>query len=461
MTTHESTFFDTLSDDALSVIVRHTGTHPYIDEWPEHVDSPNLLCLLKIGGRISYWARDVVSRLQQVKFDSKAPSSNAFEDFAPSLRSVRYFYRAEKTIPRPMLHLPNLRELRIDTFNTYNYERCPIHVVLGACGASLHTLALCLRHHVGSKEVDAITSKCFQLKEFELCANSFEEPELEPLWPVVGKTVTKLTLKALYTSFHDNIEVLEPIARNCVMVEEVEVNHPQNLWLYKRLGSNLKIMRLRFSDRILSMMELRSLFESCPNLLIRAAVFLEIIPKDIFVVLSSRFRSLVTFLSYPKLFPEMPMLQEISLHMTENQADTIESFSTHPIPTLRRLTLRNVATGVIFDKLAEAVTNLEELRISMESFSAPGLFDEHNCDRLLLANAKLRKVHTRIDFRDEECSPKAEQFIASMLKSVRDCKKLCEFKVLCRWLSNPPSPIIRDACVPLRSRGVSMIYSRF
>ncbi len=402
MNAAQRSFLDLLSDDIISVIVRHTSTRPFADDWQEYVDTKVLLCLLKCEGRIGYWARDAISRLQHVEVDVWTRDNPSLEQLIPHLHNVRYVHRGEKEIPQPLFHMPNLRKLYL--VETGNYGGFPFDVVLSACGATLVTLSLYSRSTVESKKVSSITRECHQLKELNLRAYEFYGRELEPLWPAIGKTLTKLTLKTLHKGFYNSAEILMPIARNCVVLEDVELNHWQHVWLYKQLGTQLKIIRLGRHIRALSVQGVSDVLVLCPNAMVHGWV--SALSDDAFIQLSSRICSCPE-LRVVEPFPEMPNLREA-------QFTTTKSCFGRPIPSLRKLTLV-VRSDIVFGNVAKSVTNLEELQVIFKSFDVAGAFGENDFVELLYANPRLCKL--RIFFYDEEltCHEKVERFIVAIL----------------------------------------------
>ncbi len=445
-------FLDLLSDDIISIIVRYTSTRPHTDDWHEYVNPRVLSDLLKCEGRISYWARDAISRVRHVEIDMQARKNPDLDQIMPHLHNVRYSYHGEKEVPRSLLHIPNLRKLHIET---NHYQRFPFDVTLSACGATLHTLTLCLRSFVGTKEVIPISRECPALKVLNLSAYSFHEHELEPLWPAIGKTLTKLTLKTLYVTFVDNTELLEPIARNCVVLEDVKLNHPQHIWLYKQLGAQLKIIRLDRDVPAPNVQDVSDVLELCPNAIVHG--FVSTLSDDALVLLSSRMASF-SGLRMLEPFPEMPYLQEASMVVTENRFPAMKSFFDRPIPSLRKLYLL-VENGNVFEPAAKSVTCLEELRVTIQCFDVAGAFGENDFDELLYANPRLRKL--RISFYDEEltCYEKVERFLVALFGSLKNFKELSVIEVDGKIVFKLNKTIIRDASVLLRSRRISIIWN--
>ncbi len=446
-------FFDLLSDDTMSVIVRHTSTRPFTGNWQDHVDTKVLLCLLQCEGRIGYWARDVISRQQYVEIDMENPETPSLEQIIPHLRSVQYTYRGEIEIPQPLRHTPNLGKLHL--VDTGMYIRYPLEMVLSAYGATLDTLSLRSHSIRGIRDMGFTLSEYPQLKELNLRAQCFIEHDLDPLWPAIGKTLTKLTLIMSRVEYSGNIEFLQPIARNCVVLEDVRLNHPKHVWLYKQLGCLLQIIRLYHDAPPLSVHDVSDVLELCPNAVVHGC--LSTLSDDTFVQLSSRISS-CSELRMLEPFPEMPFLREASIVLTAIRFTAMKSFFDRPIPSLRKLYLR-VEKGNAFETVSKSVTYLEELLVAIQFFDVEGAFGENDLDDLLDANRGLRKL--QISFYGEGLTgyEKVERFLVAMFGSLKNLSELNEVVVSGKILVNLNETIVRDACVPLRKKRISIIWN--
>ena len=446
-------FFDLLSDDTISIIVRHTSTRPFADDWHEHVDTKDLLSMLKCSeGRVRYWARDVISRQHYVDVDMQIPETPSVEQIVPHLRSMQYTYCGDVEILQPLLHTSNLGKLHLLDRAGY---RLPLDVILGTCGATLDTLSVYSRSMLGIRNIGSTLREYPELKELNLRLRCFIEDDFEPLWPVIGKTLTKLALISTRDEFASNIKFLRPIARNCVVLEDVRLNHPNHVWLYKQLGSLLKIIRLYQDACCLSPYEISAILESCPNAKVHGC--LSNLSDDTFGQLSSRIAS-CSKVRMLEPFPEMPFLREAGIVVTARPFTTVKSFFERPIPSLRKLYLR-VEKGNAFETVSKSVTYLEELLVAIQFFDVEGAFGENDLDDLLDANRGLRKL--QISFYGEGLTgyEKVERFLVAMFGSLKNLSELNEVVVSGKILVNLNETIVRDACVPLRKKRISIIWN--
>ncbi len=446
-------FLDTLPEDCLSSIVRHTSRERSRDNWQDFIDTEHLHHILKSGRRMESVTRQIIGRLNQPEFDSTKLSRERLEDFAPNLRSIRYSYTAGE-IPRCMLQSPNLHALYL---NTHRYQRFPFDGVLAACGASLDVLWMDLNSYVGSPEVVPITRYCLQLKELYIDAFIFNESELKPLWPVVGKTITKLTLKASVVAFEDGIETLEPIARNCVKLENIHLNHPRHVWLYKQLGSQLKVIRIESNAQIPAPPEIRDILYSCPNTCIHPEVGVLDVTQDKLEALSSRLSSITADIMSYNPFPNLPALREAHLTIRDHQIDNFKSFFAFPRPSLRILGLYSVSSGEIFGEIEKSVTCLQELYVSLRDVSVQTALLATDRNSLLPANSSLQRLDCTLLYPDHDFV--AYRFLVTLLRQVQIYKELSIIKLSKYNVEHMFTNPIRDVCVPLRNRRMSVSYN--
>ena len=448
-------YFDMLPYDVVLILVRHTSLHPHGEDWQDYVQLQNLYRLLKCGGMLELVVRDVVAHMNDIEFNSFDKSCEVFEEFAPLLLNVGYRDYGGNQVPRALPYLPKLRVLRV---TTYRFRRFPYDGTLRACGSSLEVLSLDVRSFVGSEEIEPIIRECSQLKELSIIAYSFKECDLMELWPAIGNTLTILHLKTLHVAFCDCLDLVENIATHCTVLQDICFNHPRVSWLYKRLGSQLRDIRMQHNEHIPCPIDIRDIFQYCPKARITTLAMCSNLAEQTFNALAPRLYTLCTRLSFHDRFPNLPILHFATLYLSNHNNVGFDAFFKFSRPSLGKLWLHDVESGVIFDKIAKSVKCLEELRISITNFDEPGAFCNDDLNDILLSNCGLQSL--RIDFPTIGHNVKINRFISAILGIVRGCENLRDFDVRARefLIIHKQTADIRTACVPLRNRGIAFSF---
>lgn len=487
-------YFRMLSDDALEAVLRNFSARPRHARWQVDV-SPSEVALgcgaghpLRSAIRRSMTAmhahhRKILPPGQEavgMRLDLEEQESlfiNLLRELAAFLRVLSFDmpYSNPMMMPgAPFVHCTGLRVLNLGR----NHQYMEVAPLLRACGSVLRELHMTQDNHLPHEHVKAVTRYCKALTALTL-SHKTTDLTLEPLWRAVGGRLTRLALRPPNPSDGGTLsEELSAIATHCTALEDLELMHYEpdfstmslaeamqyepdfrNISLLEALGTQLRVLRLMNPTGCPPAEKMRRVIALCPNAELHLHVW-----ESLDVLRVAGGRLLYAWIACPDLddtfrpdSDELQHLEDCTITMTYGFRTFFGNLFAYPKRSLRRLELNqtilsDASKTNLLDIVAQGTSSLRVLKCS----TFEPLTGAH-ADKLLKANREMQSLQVTYEtsFWSQSSLAQVERAVVSLIERIVDTnvKKLSVFERDFEQVS----PLIEDACVPLRLRGVDVV----
>lgn len=472
-------YLDLIPTDALFHVVKNLSENPYSDRWMLFVDKKDARTVIKCGGELGAVSREMFKTIRAEYFGwhFKREFKLLVKEMAPYLEVIELNEQNHRKV-----NCEELVSLRKLIFDEWSIHIRVLERTLKAVGGNLLELEINGRT-MKNRTVQAI-SQCKSLQSLSIIYGDFATT-LEPVWKSVGRTLTKLE-----GNLPEN--ELVHLQNYCVKLQKLHFHNLQDLVSVNLTGviellkalKYLQVFRIEdfyeTSSRRLTPDCIGRLMEVCSVDVSVECHFLNTHPAEFHDCVRSigpRLRVLmlssIDFGDFPSdLLPELANIEELSLSdADENSRDyvkMIESIFVEPLSSLQILSISLAHDLDLLPIIARSVPNLRELTCASHHLKVDDFA------QLFHAAKHLRVIFLYFEVKSREAALSGILHFISTLKICRNLKDVevqasifneddyydsemevnsCDYDMT---FINADSKEIRDACVPLRNRSLSL-----